>query len=134
MAVCATPISPWVDMEATGQTMDSKAAEDPIVQKAMLLQLVDMVVAPEQRRDPLIAPLYGDLSGLPPLLIQVGTEEVLYDDAVRLAGRAVEAHIDVTLECWDGMFHVWHAFYSMLDEGQEAIAAMGQFYKDKIGR
>lgn len=132
LPACATPISPWVDMEATGQTMDSKAAEDPIVQKAMLLQLVDMVVAPEQRRDPLIAPLYGDLSGLPPLLIQVGSRETLLDDARRVAERAKAAGVDVTLDVWDGQIHVFQVFCPRLDEGVTALDQLGAFVRRHI--
>lgn len=129
LPACATPISPWVDMEATGASMDSKAAEDPIVQKPLLLQMVDLVVTADRRRDPLIAPLHGDLSGLPPLLIQVGSRETLLDDARRIAERARAAGVDVTLDVWDGQIHVFQVFCPRLDEGVQALQQLGAFVR-----
>ncbi|MEN8721563.1 MAG: alpha/beta hydrolase [Alphaproteobacteria bacterium] len=131
---CGMVISPWVDMTCSAKSYETRRDRDPMIVPDNIQGSADLYLNGKDAESHLASPVFARLNGLPPLLIQVGTEEVLYDDAVRLAGRAVEAHIDVTLECWDGMFHVWHAFYSMLDEGQEAIAAMGQFYKDKIGR
>ena len=75
----------------------------------------------------LISPLFADLTGLPPLMIQVGSEEVLLDDAVVLAERAKAAGVEITLEVWPGMVHVWHWFMPMLDEAQAAIARIGDF-------
>ena len=79
------------------------------------------------RRTPLASPLFADLRGLPPLLIQVGSEEVLLDDSIQLAERARAAGVDTTLEVWDQMIHVWHWFLPMLDEADEAVAAVGRF-------
>jgi monoterpene epsilon-lactone hydrolase len=78
-------------------------------------------------RSPLAAPLYADLSGLPPLLIQVGGAETLLDDSTRIAERARKAGVNVTLEESEDMIHVWHVFAPMLDEGQQAIEKLGQF-------
>lgn len=129
MPACATPISPWVDMEATGDTMTTKADVDPIVQKAMIQQLVGMVVKPEQARDPLISPLHADLSGLPPMLIHVGERETLLDDSRRIAARAEQAGVKVKLDVWDGQIHVFHVFCARLDEGVEAIEQLGAFVR-----
>lgn len=129
MPGCATLLSPWVDMEVSGASMDSKAAEDPIVQKPLLLQLVGMVVPDGKLRDPLISPLYGDLSGLPPLLIQVGSRETLLDDSVRIADRARQAGVPVTLDIWQGQIHVFQVFCPRLDEGVQAIEKLGAFIR-----
>ena len=83
-------------------------------------------------RDPRVSPLYGDYTGLPPLLIQVGDAEVLLDDSVRVADRAKAAGVDVTLEVWDEMPHVWHAFTGLLPESDQAIAVIGEFVRRHI--
>ena len=80
-------------------------------------------------RTPLAAPLYADLRGLPPLLIQVGTDETLYDDSTRLAERAEAAGVETCFESWEKMIHVWHLFAPMLDEGQRAIERIGEFVR-----
>ncbi|MBW1709446.1 MAG: alpha/beta hydrolase [Deltaproteobacteria bacterium] len=125
-AVC---LSPWVDMEGIGESMTAKAEDDPIVQKKELLEMAKAYLGDADARTPLAAPLYADLSGLPPMLIQVGTTETLLDDSTRLAGRAREAGVDVTFEPWKDMIHVWHFFAMMLPEGQEAIERIGSFIK-----
>ena len=82
-------------------------------------------------RTPLAAPLYADLQGLPPLLIHVGTAETLFDDATRLAERAKAAGVNVTLEAWEDMIHVWHLFASMLPEGQQAVERVGEYIRQR---
>jgi epsilon-lactone hydrolase len=126
-------ISPWADMEGIGESMTTKAAADPMVQKATIVNLAKVYLAGKDPRSPLAAPIYADLRGLPPLLIQVGSNEVLLDDAVRLAERARKAGVAVTLEPWDGMIHVWHLFASALDEGQQAIDRIGEFVRKARG-
>lgn len=125
-AVC---ISPWIDLECTGGTMMTKADVDPLCTKDSLLEEADKYLAGENPRHPLASPLYADLKNLPPLLIQVGTEETLLDDAHRLAKRAREAGVPVTLDVFDGMPHVWHVFASYLPEAQEAIDQIGIFVR-----
>ena len=127
MPAAGAPISPWVDMEGIGDSMTSKSAADPIVQKEGLLNMARAYLGGKHPRTPLAAPLYADLSGLPPLLIQVGTAETLLDDASRLAERAKKAGVDVSYEPWDNMVHVWHLFAPMLDEGKQAIDGIGAF-------
>jgi acetyl esterase/lipase len=82
---------------------------------------------------PTASPLFAELAGLPPLLVQVGTEEVLLDDARELARRARAAGVDVTLEVWEEMFHVWHAFAMLLPEGRQAIDRIGAWVRARIG-
>lgn len=123
----ATLISPWVDMEASGESMLSKAATDPMVQQAMLHQLAPMYLNGADSRTPLAAPLYAELHDLPPILIQVGSAETLLDDSTRLAEKLRMAGSPVTLEVWDDMIHVWHLFAKMLEKGQEAIERVAEF-------
>lgn len=134
MPACAVPISPWVDMEALGDSMTSKDAEDPIVKKPLLQNLVSMVVpAGKSMRDPLVAAMYGDLTGLPPLLIHVGSRETLLDDARRVADRAKKAGVKVTLHEWEGQIHVFQVFCARLDEGVQALDELGDFVQQHTG-
>ncbi|GIX49791.1 MAG: hydrolase [Candidatus Tectimicrobiota bacterium] len=125
-AVC---LSPWVDLEGTGASMTIKAGEDPLVQRELLQQMAAWYLGGAPPRTPLAAPLYAELHGLPPLLLQVGTAEVLLDDAVRLAARARDAGVEVTLEPWEDMIHVWQLFAPRLPEGQQAIERIGAFVR-----
>jgi len=122
-------LSPWVDMEGIGESMTTKDAVDPMVHKEGLLGMAKAYLGGQNPRSPLAAPLYADLAGLPPLLIQVGTSETLLDDAARLAERAKKAGVNVTYEPWQNMIHVWQIFAPMLDEGQQAIEKIGAFVR-----
>lgn len=124
-------ISPWVDMEGTGESMTTRAAVDPVVQKEGLLGMAKLYLGGADPKDPLAAPLHGNLVGLPPLLIQVGDSETLLDDATRITERARKADVDVTLKIWDEMPHVWHLFAPILPEGRQAIEEIGAFFKEQ---
>ena len=123
-AVC---ISPWVDLEMTGASIVSKAAVDPLLTRQGLQQFADWYLGGQDARNPLVSPLYADLQGLPPLLIQVGTSEILLDDAQRLAQRARAAGVKVTLSQYEDMPHVWHVFASFLPEARQADNEIGEF-------
>ena len=127
MPAAAVAISPWADLECTGGSMLSKAAEDPSLNREGLLAMASIYLNGVSPRAALASPLYANLAGLPPLLIQVGSAEVLLDDATRLAARAAEADVAVQLEVWPRMPHVWHVFAFTLSEGRDAIAAAGAF-------
>ncbi|MGH7110807.1 MAG: alpha/beta hydrolase [Stellaceae bacterium] len=114
-------VSPWVDMEALGETMASLAATDPMVQKAGLLDMARLYLNGADPRSPLAAPIYADLKGLAPLLIQVGAAETLLDDAIRLARVAGIAGLPVDLQIWPEMVHVWPLFHPELDAGRRAL-------------
>ena len=116
-------ISPWVDMEALGESMESRAAADPMVQKAGLLDMAKLYLNGADPRAPLAAPIYADLHGLAPLAIQVGAAETLLDDAIRLARAAGAADVRVDLQVWPEMVHVWPMFHPELDAGRRALAA-----------
>src|SRR5713101_3453824 len=123
-------LSPWVDMEGIGKSMESKAAIDPVVQREGLLGMAAAYLGGQNPRSPLAAPLYADLKGLPPLLIQVGEAETLLDDSTRLADRAKAAGVSAKLEVWPEMIHVWQVFASFLPEGQQAVDGIGGFLKE----
>lgn len=131
LPACGACLSPWVDLEGTGESVTSKAKLDPMVTKEGLLQLAGIYLAGKNPRTPLAAPLYADLSGLPPLLIVVGEREILLDDASRIAERARKAGVDVTYEPSAGMIHVWQLFAPMLDEGRESLARIGAYIEQK---
>ena len=120
-------ISPWVDLTFGGGSYATKAASDPIVTRAGVMEMAHAYIGQGDPRASLASPLYADLRGLPPLLIQVGSEEVLLDDAVVLADRAKAAGVETSLEVWPDMVHVWHWFLPMLDEAQTAIDRIGEF-------
>jgi epsilon-lactone hydrolase len=103
-AIC---ISPWVDLALTGKSVQSKATLDPILDQASLQMYAGYYAGENDFTNPLISPLYANLEGLPPLLIHVGTDEILLDDATRFAEKARSAGVDVTLKIWDEMFHVF---------------------------
>lgn len=129
---CAWCISPWVDLEMTGASIDAKAAVDPMIQRPYLQELVMAYLPGGDPRAPLVSPLRADLHGLPPLLIQVGAAETLLDDAVRLAGAAGAADVAVTLEVYPDMIHVWPLFHQQLAAGRRALAAAGRFMRERL--
>ena len=129
MPAAGVCLSPWVDLEGIGDSMTTCAELDPMVQKEHLVRMAKFYLGELDPRTPLAAPLYADLSGLPPLYVQVGTAETLLDDATRIAERARKAGVDVTLEVWDDMIHVFQAFAPMLPEGQQAIDKIGEYLR-----
>ena len=128
----AVYVSPWVDLECAGASMTTKADADPIVEKDGILKMAADYCAETDPRHPLASPIHADLSGLPPMLVQVGTSETLLDDSKRLAAKAEASGVDVTLEVWDEMIHHWHIFAGRLPEGQQAIDRIGEFVRAKV--
>lgn len=129
-AVC---ISPWTDLALTGASIESKAKADSILDGDSLKMYASYYAGAHDRMMPLISPTYADLSGLPPVLIQVGTDEILLDDARRCAARAREAGVDVTLEVWDEMFHVFQLI-PFLPETKEALQSIVKFVSQNLKR
>ena len=125
-------ISPWVDMEALGASFTDRADTDPNVQKQTILFMAEQYMGSADRRSPYAAPIYGDLKGLPPLLIQVGACETLLDDSIQLARKAGMADVPVDLQIWPAMIHIWHIFHPVLGAGRRAIAAGGAFVKSTL--
>jgi monoterpene epsilon-lactone hydrolase len=120
-------LSPWVDLEGLGESMVTRVEVDPVVRKEGLVGMAQAYLQGQDAKTPLAAPLYADLKGLPPLLIQVGDAETLLDDSKRLNDRAKAAGVSTKLEVWPEMIHVWQLFASFLPEGQQAIDGIGKF-------
>jgi acetyl esterase/lipase len=119
-------MSPYVDLTLAGATMETKAGVDPLLSRELLQpRVIDYTQGQDAARG-LISPIFADLSGLPPLIIQAGSHEVLLDDAVRLAGQAATADVEVTLSITPGVPHVFQGFSGMLDEATVALDSAGQ--------
>jgi len=123
-------ISPWADMECTG--VAKLAAREGGIEYQGILKMAKTYVGDADLKTPLASPIHADLTGLPPLLIQVGGAEELIEDAILLEARARQCGVDATLETWEDMFHVWHTFAPMLPEGQQAIDRIGEFVREKM--
>ncbi len=132
LPACAVGLSPWCDLSQGGEAYRSRAKRDPIVKKEGLDEMASAYLKGADPKVPLASPLFADLKGLPPLLLQVGTEEALYDDTVALKARAEAAGVEVSAESWGGMIHVWHIFHPILSEGRDAIARVGRYLKSRI--
>jgi phosphinothricin tripeptide acetyl hydrolase len=126
-------ISPWVDLTCSGATYTTKKDADPIVTSESITMMARAYIGGGDPRRPLVSPLFADLRGLPPLLVQVGSEEVLLDDARGLGERARAAGVDVTIREWPTMIHVWHWFLPMLTEAERAIDDIGAFVRARLG-
>jgi acetyl esterase/lipase len=127
---CMWLISPWIDLTMSGSTLASKEAVDPIIRKEYLNELADTYLpGGMERKDPRVSPLYADLTNFPPMLIQVGSDETLLDDATRLAARAGAADVRVTLEIWPHMIHVWPLWNAHLEDGRRALTNAGAFIR-----
>jgi monoterpene epsilon-lactone hydrolase len=127
---CAWLASPWTDLTQSGASLEAKEAIDPLIHKAYLDELASAYApAPLDRKDPLISPLFADLRGFPPTLVQVGSAETLLDDAVRFARAAALADVAVTLEVWPHMIHAWPMWNAKLSDGRKALEHAGQFIR-----
>ena len=125
-------LSPWVDLEGKGESMTTRAKADPVVQREGLIGMAQAYLGGKDARMPLASPLHGDLKGLPPILIQVGDAETLLDDSTRIADKARAAGVQVKLEVWPEMIHVWQMFASFLPEGQQAVDGIGSYLRERI--
>jgi len=132
LPACAVGISPWTDLSQGGEAYRTRLKRDPMVTKDGLDAMASAYLAGADAKTPLASPLFADLHGLPPLLLQVGTEEALYDDTVGLKSRAEAAGVEVSAESWGGMMHVWHIFHPILSEGRDAIARIGSYLKSRV--
>ena len=131
LPACSVCISPWVDLALTGESMQTRAAVDPLVDRPGLEDMATKYLHGADPRTPLASPLFGELAGLPPLLVQVGDCEVLLDDAVQLAERAEAAGVEVIYECYDGMTHNFPLFGDILPDGARAAERIGGFIRER---
>jgi len=122
-------LSPWADLSFSGDSMQANAKADSILCRESLVWLGGQYLADLAANDPRVSPIFADLTGLPPLLIQVGSDEVLLDDAVRLNKVAKKAGVDSTLEIWNGQVHVWPLMSKLIPEARQALQGIGTFIK-----
>jgi epsilon-lactone hydrolase len=126
-------MSPYADLTLAGATLDTKAAADPLLSRESLAARVPDYTAGQDAALGLISPIFADLTGLPPLVIQCGTHEVLLDDAIRLTRQAAVADVDVSLDITAGVPHVFQTFAGMLDEATAALDRAGQLLSAYLG-
>ncbi len=129
LPVAGVCLSPWVDLTCTAEAHTTLAARDPLLSPTELKRMASSYLRDADPRHPLASPAFAELAGLPPLLIQVGTEEILLDDARRLAGLAHAEGVEVTLQEWPGMIHAWQWYFPVLEEGRRAIAEIAAFIR-----
>jgi epsilon-lactone hydrolase len=131
---CAWLVSPWTDLTMSGETLATKDDVDPIIHKDYLGELADAYLSGEvdDRTDPRVSPLYSDLKGFPPTLIQAGSAETLLADSTRFAAAAGAADVAVALEIWPHMIHAWPLWNAHLEEGRQALANAGAFIRQHL--
>jgi acetyl esterase/lipase len=127
-------LSPWADLALEGQSHTTKAKAEAVLRKDVLHEWALCYTDESNLTNPLVSPVHGDFNGFPPLLIQVGSEEILLDDSIMLAEKAKADGVDVTLKIWDGMWHVWQALGDLLPENKKTFEEIGQFVQGHIDR
>lgn len=127
-------LSPWVDLSLSGPSISSHAQRDPMLNPSWLRASSEAYRSGMSERDPACSPLFADMAGLPPTLIQVGSEEILLSDAQHLAARMQEAGVDCDQQSFEGLWHVFQLHYGLLDGADQAIAAIGKFIENKTAR
>lgn len=132
LPACAVPISPWTELEAVSDSWTTRAEADPMVHAAGLKLMADWYLNGQDARTPLAAPLHADLSGLPPIFVQVGDAEVLLDDATRIVERAKAAGVDATCEVIPDGIHVLHAFAPLVPEATAAVDRLAAFMRQHL--
>ena len=132
MPAAGVCISPWTDLTQSGDSMKTNAESDPTVGKERLDDMAGLYYGSANPEAPLASPLFADLTGLPPLLVQVGSIETLLDDSTRLVEKAKASGVDATLEVWDDMPHVWHNWAPVLPEAQQAVDSIGEFLRQRM--
>lgn len=125
------PISPWLDMTLTAKSIQTNEESDPIVKIGNIQMFREAYLGSTSQKNPLASPLFADLTGLPPLLVQVGAGELLVDDAKSFVSRAKEQGVDAKLASWPDMVHVWHMYAPRLPEALEAMDEIGAFLREK---
>ena len=121
-------LSPWTDLTASGESAKTRAERDPMIDINRMPEAVDFYCNGHPADDPLISPVFADLSGLAPLFVQVGTEEVLFDDATRLVTRATQAGTPAELQVWDDMPHVHQIAFRLVPEGRQALKDIARYF------
>jgi acetyl esterase/lipase len=132
LPAAALVMSPYADLTLAGTTMDTKSKLDPLLSREALQARIPDYTSGKDAALALISPIFADLSGLPPLIIQAGTHEVLLDDAIRLAQQAITADVEVTLDISPGVPHVFQAYHPILDEATAALDRAGRLLSAQL--
>lgn len=122
-------LSPWTDLTMSGRSIRTHAEIDPMLNLELMNLMAANYIDDRDAGHPLISPLFADMQRIPPLLIQVGSDEMLLDDASRMAAKAERAGVAVTLKVYDRMWHVWHLFAKLMPEAKQAIGELGGFIR-----
>ena len=127
-------ISPWANLEHTGASMTNREGLDPLNTKPLLDLLARKFLAGALPNHPLASPVFADVTGLPPILVQIGENELMLSDAIRLASHLAENRVRVNLEVWPGMPHAWHFFPGILPEAEQALRVSARFISETLGQ
>jgi len=133
LPVCGILMSPWLDLSLSGDSVTTNAEADPMLSPSGLKDMAGHYLGTRDPRAPLASPLFADLKDLPPLLVHVGSTEVLLSDAERLVDKAESAGVEIELTVWDKMPHVFQLFAGMVPEANQAVAALGKFVAKRTG-
>ena len=125
-------LSPFLDITGSGDSMQTRATQDPWFHAEDIAVIADHYCEPHQHRYPLVSPVFADVEGLPPLYIQVGDDEILLSDSERFADECTAAGIDVELEIWPGMWHVFQMFIGKMPEARHAIDKIGSYIQARM--
>ncbi|MDX1515973.1 MAG: alpha/beta hydrolase [Woeseiaceae bacterium] len=128
----AALLSPWLDLSGSGDSMQSRRGQDPWFDPDDLPTVVDYYCDDDQRRNPLVSPVFANVAGLPRTLIQVGDDEILLSDSQRFADKLREQGIDVALDVWPRMWHVWQMFVGLMPESEAAIDKLAAFIRESL--
>lgn len=133
MPSAAFLLSPWLDLSGVGETMHSRSERDPWFHADDIHEIAKFYCETGQRTDPRVSPVYADMHGMPPMHIQVGDDEILLSDATRLADKLSAAGVEVTVDVWHEMWHVFQAFLLIVPEAREAVRRMGEAMRAALG-
>ena len=125
-------IAPWTDLTCSGESIRTRARRERMMSPAGVAADARRYAGREDLRNPLISPLFADLRGLPPMLIQVGDDEILLDDSIRLAESARAAGVTVNLQVWQQLWHVWHLYAGLMQEADTAMRGIADFVDDRL--
>lgn len=126
LPACGVGISPWLDLALSGESIKTNASADPVLSSSLLLGYADLYAGRHKKDLPLISPLFAELKGLPPILLHSGTDEILLDDTVRFFDKARNAGVEVSMQTWEGLFHVFQ-MVSFLPETDQSIRLISEF-------
>ena len=131
LPAAAVLLSPYLDLTGSGESMRTRAAQDPFFRAEDLPSAADHYCEPHQRRFPLVSPVFADVEGLPPMFIQVGDDEILLSDSERFTDACIAAGIAVELEIWPEMWHMFQMFVGKMPEARHAVNKIGQYIRSR---